>query len=139
MYTYSPLFLDFFPILVPTEYWAGLPVPYIRFSLVIYFMHSVSMCQSRSTNLSHFPLVYGTKMRVLFPACYPHVCSLHLCLYFCFASKVIYTIFYRFHIYPLTYSIFLFVTYFTFWKFPGPSTSLQMIQFHSFLWLSTLV
>ena len=81
-----------------------------RFSLAIYFIHSVSMCQSQSPDLSHLPLVYGTKVRVAFPAWYLYVCSLHLCLYFCFASEVIYTIFSRFHIYLLIYSIFLFLT-----------------------------
>ena len=86
----------------------------LEWGAIAFSLHNVSMCQSQSPNLSHLPLVYGTKVQVPFPAWYLYVCSLHLCLYFCFASKVIYTIFSRFHIYLLICSIFLFLTYFTF-------------------------
>ena len=30
---------------------------------------------------------------------YPYICSLCLCLYFCFVNKIVYTNFFRFHIY----------------------------------------
>ena len=33
-----------------------------------------------------------------FPPWYPWICSLHLCLYYCFINKIIYTNFFRFHI-----------------------------------------
>ena len=39
------------------------------------------------------------------PPWYPYVCSLHLYLYFCFVNKIIYTNFFRFHIYALIYDI----------------------------------
>ena len=41
------------------------------------------ICQSSIPNLSQLPL----------PSCCPYICSLHLCLYFCFANKTIYTTF----------------------------------------------
>ena len=41
------------------------------------------ICQSQPPNLSQLPL----------PSCCPYICSLHLCLYFCFANKTIYTTF----------------------------------------------
>ena len=46
----------------------------------------------------------------------------------------------RFHIDVLIYGIFLFLTYFTLYERvkQGPCTSLQMAQFHSFLWLSNI-
>ena len=53
------------------------------------------ICQSQSPNSSHSPC----------PPLYPYVCSLHLCLYFYFVSKVISTNFFRLHIYALTYDI----------------------------------
>ena len=40
-----------------------------------------------------------------FPPWYPYVCSLHLCLYFCFVNKIVYTSFFRFHMYVLIYDI----------------------------------
>ena len=40
-----------------------------------------------------------------FPPRYPYVCSLHLCLYFCFVNKIVYASFFRFHIYALIYDI----------------------------------
>ena len=36
---------------------------------------------------------------------YPYICSLCLCLYFCFVNKIVYTNFFRFHIYALIYDI----------------------------------
>ena len=64
-----------------------------------------------------------------FPPWYPYVCSLHLCLYFCFVNKIEYANFFRFHIYVLIYDICFSLTYFTLftvartWKQPKcPST-----------------
>ena len=39
------------------------------------------------------------------PPWYPYVCSLRLCLYFCFVNKMVYTNFFRFHIYVLIYDV----------------------------------
>ena len=39
------------------------------------------------------------------PPWYLYVYSLHLCLHFCIANKIIYTNFFRFHIYALIYDI----------------------------------
>ena len=60
---------------------------------------------------------------------YPYICSLCLCLYFCFVNKTVYSIFFfRFQIYALIYNtcfslsdLFHFV-----WQSLGPSMSLQM-------------
>ena len=56
----------------------------------------VYICQSQTPN-SFCPS--------LFPPWYPYICSLHLCLYFCFVNKIIYTKFFGFHIYVLKYGI----------------------------------
>ena len=40
-YILSPLFLDFLPIWVTTEHCVEFPEPHSRFSLVIYFIHSI--------------------------------------------------------------------------------------------------
>lgn len=48
--------------------------------------------------------------------------TLPLCLCFCFANKIINTIFFRFHIYPLIYDIFP-VSGVTFLCMTGPSVS----------------
>ena len=77
--------------------------------------------------------------RPRFPWC-PYTCSLCPCLYFCFANKIIYTIFPRFHIYALTHK-YLFSP---FWitllcmAVSSTSTALQGTRFCSFLWLSNI-
>ena len=55
------------------------------FSSVVYFIRIpiVYMCQSQPPYSFQSPL-FSLSI---------HVCSLHLCLYFCFASKIIYSIF----------------------------------------------
>ena len=45
MFTYIPSFLDFLHIYVTTEHWVEFLLLYIRFSLVIYFIHSISSVQ----------------------------------------------------------------------------------------------
>ena len=75
------------------------PVLYSRFSLVIYFMHSINSVYM-SIPISQFipsPL----------PPWYPCVCSLHLCLYFCFANKIIYTILHSYSFFKKKY-LFIF-------------------------------
>ena len=41
-YTYIPSFVDFLLIWVTAEHWVEFPVLYSRFSLVIYFIHSIN-------------------------------------------------------------------------------------------------
>ena len=60
------------------------PVLYIRFSLVIYFIH-ISVYMSVTIS-QFFPLPP-------FPAWCPYISSLHLCLYFCLANWFICTFF----------------------------------------------
>ena len=55
----------------------------------------VYICQSQSPSSSH----------LLFSRRCPCICSLYLCLYFCFVNKIIYTNFFGFHIYVLTYAV----------------------------------
>ena len=65
------------PIWVTSEHWVEFLVLYSRFSLVIYFTHS-SVCLS--TPISQFILT-----PTFSPWC-PYICSLCMCLYFCFAK-----------------------------------------------------
>ena len=73
----------------------------------------------------------------------PYICSLCLCLYFCFANKMIYTIFSRFHIYALIcdtcFSLSDLLQLHSVWQSLGPSMSAQMTQFCAFLWLSNIL
>jgi len=55
------------------------PVLYSRFSLVIYFLY----------NSVHMLIPISQITPPLFPPWFPCVCSLHLCLYFCFAISFI--------------------------------------------------
>ena len=48
---------------------------------ILYIVEYISQFQSLNSSYSSFP------------PWYPYICSLCLCLYFCFASKIIYTIF----------------------------------------------
>ena len=105
-----------------------------RFLLVIYFIQIVYICQSQSPNSSHnhsypcfLPLVsillFSTSVSLFLP-CKP----VHLYH------------FSRFHIYALIYDICFSLSDWlhSVWPSLGPSTSLQMTQFHSFLWLSNI-
>ena len=82
-----------YPLFVTTERWVEFPVAYSRFSLVIYFIHSIYGNPNLPIHLT--PL--------LSPWC-SYICS--LCLYFCFANRFI-----CFHIYVLMYDI----CFFSFW------------------------
>ena len=71
------------------EFFFNLIVLYSRFLLVIYFIHiSVYM----SIPISQF-IPPPPPTPAAFPPWCPYVCSLHLCLYFCLASRFICTIF----------------------------------------------
>ena len=62
------------------------------FSLVVYSIYV-------STPVSHIiPILLSLPW-------YPYVCSLRLCLYFCFVNKIIYTYFSRTHIHVLIYGL----------------------------------
>ena len=129
--TWIPSFLDFFspPFRSPesTEF----PVLYSRFSLVIYFIHSsvftaVQISQFISTLTSPPPLVtinlFSTSVSLFL-----------LCRYF-----------HLYHFSKFTckwyYIIFVFLSYLlhSVWQSLGLSMSLQMTQFHSFIWLSDI-
>ena len=74
-----------------------------------------------------------------FLSCYPYMCLLCLCLYSCFAKKFMYIIFLN-SIYVcvcvnIQYLFFSDLLY-SVWQSVGTYTSLQVAQFHSFLWLS---
>ena len=91
------------------------------------------ICQSQTPNSTHPPL----------PSHFPPLVSIRLfstCVSLFLSCKRIHLYhFSRFHIYALIYDIcFSFLTYFTLYDSLGPSTSLQMTQFHSFLWLSNI-
>ena len=57
-----------------------------RFSLImyLYLVSIICLCQPQSPNSYH---------HLTFPHWYPYVYSLHLCLYYCFANKIIHAIF----------------------------------------------
>ena len=76
MYTYMPSFLDLLTIQVTTAYWGEVLVLYSMFLLAIYFIHSISSVNVSSPVSQFIPPP--------FPSWCPHVCSLCLCLYFCF-------------------------------------------------------
>jgi len=62
-HSYIPSFLDFLPIQVTTEHWIEFPVLYNRFSLIIYFMHSINhvyMSISISQFIPPFPRPLGS-------------------------------------------------------------------------------
>ena len=90
IYIYT-FFYGFHFHLGPTEPWVELPVYRHRFSWVTYFMHSMSISQTP------------------FAPWYPYGCSPHLCLYFCFANKIIYPNFFN-SIYMYYHTVF-----FSFW------------------------
>ena len=83
------------------------------------------ICQFQSSNSSH----------PHFPLWYPYTCSLHLCLClcFCFVNKIVYTNFFRSHIYTLIYDTYFSLSYFT--KSIQVSTN-DPISFFS--WLSNI-
>ena len=89
----------------------------------------VYICQSQPPNSSDHPLP-------LSPVC-PYVCSLPLCLFLPWRLVHLYH-FSRFHVYALIYDLCFSLSdiLHSVWQSLGPSMSLQMTQFHSFLWLS---
>ena len=101
------------------------------FQLAIYFTYGTVYM---SMPFSHFVPAYTS------PSLCPQVHSLHLCLYSCPAPRFFRTIIFRFHIYVLAYSICFSLSdlLHSVGQSLGPSTSLQITQFHFFLWLSNI-
>ena len=102
------------------------------FPLATYFTFG-SVCKSMP--LSHFVPAYPS------PSPCPQVHSLPLHLYSCPAPRFFRTIFFfRFHIYVLAYSICFSPSdlLHSVGQTLGPPTSLQITQFHFFLWLSNI-
>jgi len=97
-FIYIYLFFNFLTIQVTTEHCVEFPVLYSRLALVIYFIQSINSVYM-SIPISQF-IPFPP-----FPTWYSYLCSLHLCLYFCFVKKIIYTNFFRFHIYALIYGV----------------------------------
>ena len=89
-------FLNFFPLQVTTEQWAELPVLVSCLSYASY--QQLYMCPSKPPKSS--PPISS-------PAGCLYVCSLRLCLYFCFANKIVCTVFLD-SIFMLIYDIFFF-------------------------------
>ena len=107
---------------------------YSRFLLVIYFIHiSVYMSIPVSQFIPPPP-----------PCHFPPLVSIHLFSTFVslfLPCKLVYLYhFSRFHMYVLIYDICFSLSdlLHSVWQSLDPSTSLQMTQFHSFLWLSNI-
>ena len=113
----SLFFLDFVPIQVTKDHSVVFPVLYSRFSLVIYFILNtcIYIYQSQS------PFSLGVRTFVLY-----------ICLYFCFANRFICTILLE-STNKQYYMIFVFLLLHSVLQSLGPSMSLQMAQFCSFL------
>ena len=105
---------------------------YTRLSLGISFIHSINGVYMSISVLQSIP--------PLCPPWRPLACSLCLCVCFCFANRVIYTIFSGFHIYVLTYDISFSLSdsLHSVCQSLDPSMPLQVTQFHSLLWLSSI-
>ena len=126
MYTYIPSLLSFLPIQVTRRHRVGFAALYSRFSLVTCFKHSInSVCMS--IPISQF----------IPPSWYPCVCSLRLCVSFCFASKGCVYHFSRFHVHALIYNVCFSDLLPSVRQSLNPSKSFQMTQFHSLLWPNT--
>jgi len=115
-----------------TEHWVEFPVLPSRFSLVIYFIHN--------SVYTSIPISQFILPPLPFPVWYLYICSLCLCLYFCFANKFINFIFLDSTYVAILYDICFSLSklFHSVWWFLGPSMSLHVAQFHSFLWLSNI-
>ena len=124
----SPCLLDFLSIYITMEQWAEFSVLCSRFSLVIYFIRIINRVYM-SIPISQF----------IPPPSLSRLVSIPLCLYSCFVNKIVFTNFFRFLPHMCQYTIFAFLCFAYFIRQSlGPSMSLQLTQFHSFLWLSNI-
>lgn len=137
MHTYIPALLNLPPPpchsihLSYLAHQAELPVLYSYFPLAIYFTYgSVYM----SVLFSQFILPFPSH------TC-PQVHPLCLDLYSCPANRFISIIFSKFNIYALIYDTCFSLSdlLYSVWLTLYSSTSLQMTQLHSFLWLSNIL
>ena len=80
MCTYITYFLDSFPL---GHHRTPSRVPYAVISCLFY----------TRINRVHTSIPISQSSQTSFPPWYSYICSLRLCLYFCFANKIIYTIF----------------------------------------------
>ena len=85
MFTRISSFFNFLPTQLTTEHWVELPVLHSRFTN--YLFHK---CYKQCIHANVNPPINPTYS---FPPWYLYICSLHLCLYFLFADKIIYTTF----------------------------------------------
>ena len=92
-YIHYPPFLDFLSIQVSREYREEFPVLCSRFSLVIYFMHRYYYVYIRQSQQYTYVNPNLPVHPPTLPPWYADVCSLRLCLYFCFANMIIFTTF----------------------------------------------
>ena len=123
--------LNLLAIQVTTVHWLEFPVLYIMFSFVIYLMYSINRVYV-SVPISQFlsppsPLLVSI-----------HLFSASVSLFLLWKWHLYH--FSRFHIYVLIYSTCFSLSdlLHSVWHTLGPSVSLQMTQFHSFLWLSNI-
>ena len=87
-------------------------------------------CSLHSINSVYVSIPIFQFFSLSFPSWYPYLCSLGLCLYFCFSNKIM-PFFYISHI--LCDSCFsLSDLLHSVWRCLDPSTFLQMTLFHSF-------
>ena len=134
------------PVYPPS--WASLPFSLSHPSRSSQSTQPISLCYAAA---SHQPTILYSVVYICW--CYSHSPHLHppipcpevhfLCLpiYSCPATRFISTFFFfRFHIYALAYSICFSLSdlLHSVWQTLGPSTSLQITQFHFFLWLSNI-
>ena len=95
---------------------------------VLYMTSIIYICWSQSSSSSHLsPFPLGI-----------HTFVLYICFSISAFQKRVLIPFSRFHIYALIYNICFSVLLHSVWHSLAPSTSLQMTQFNSFLWLSNI-
>ena len=95
-------YIDMYPLLFELSSYSGhhralSRVPGAIQQVIINYLFYTQQCIYVNSSLPVLPTP--------FPPLYPHICSLHLCFYFCFVKKIIYTNFFRFHIYALIYGV----------------------------------
>ena len=94
VYPYIPLFWISFPLRSPRSRGPCAVQEALMFPILC-IVSVVYTCQAQSPNSSH----------THFSPWYPYICSLCLCLYYCFADKINLYSFSRFRMYALIYGI----------------------------------
>ena len=137
-YTYIPSLLN--PPPTPTSY-ASRSSQSTQLSSLCYHSFPLAIC---FTHCSVYMYIYQccslSSSHLLLSQLCPQVCSLYLCLYFCPANRFLQYHFSRFCIYALMYHACSSLSdlLHSVWQTLGSSTSLQMTQFYSFLWLNSI-